>query len=126
MLKSYKELKVWPRAYQLRLEIYQLSKGFPEEEKYRLTAQIRRSALSIPSHIAEGYGRRDKKEYVQALSVSYGSLCELERQALLANDLGYFHKKDLGKFNDNLAEVERMLKVLINSLRDKPSAPFLC
>ena len=123
MLKSYKELKVWQKAYQLCLEFYRLSKSFPEEEKYGLTAQIRRSAVSIPSNIAEGYGRKNKKKYIQVLYVGYGSLCELETQALLASDLGYIHEQDFGKLSANLAEVERMLKALINSLKEKPLNP---
>lgn len=119
MLKSFKGLVVWQKAYQLCLDIYQFSKGFPESEKYGLTAQIRRSALSIPSNIAEGYGRRNKKEYIQALYISYGSLCELETQTMLAHDLGYIHKEYFMGLSETLTEVERMLKALINSLKEK-------
>jgi four helix bundle protein len=123
MLKSYKELMVWQKAYRLCLDIYRISKAFPEEEKYGLTAQMRRSAVSIPSNIAEGYGRKNKKEYVQALYIGYGSICELETQILLANDLAYICANDFQRLQDNLAEVERMLKALINSLKEKPLNP---
>ena len=80
MLKNYKELKVWQKAYELCLKIYKTTKTFPKEERYGLTSQIRRAAVSIPSNIAEGYGRRTTGEYIQALYVVYGSQCELETQ----------------------------------------------
>jgi four helix bundle protein len=74
MLKNYTELKVWQKAYQLCLEIYKVTKNFPREERYGLTAQIRRAAVSIPSNIAEGYGRRTPGEYIQSLYIAYGSI----------------------------------------------------
>lgn len=82
MLKNYKELKVWQRSYQLCLEIYKTTKRFPKEETYGLTSQIRRSAVFIPSNIAEGYGRKTTLEYVRSLYIAYGSNCELETQML--------------------------------------------
>ncbi len=78
MLKNYKELQVWQKAYQFCLEIYKVIKTFPNKEKYGLTSQIRRAAISIPSNIAEGYGRKSSGEYIQFLYVAYGSNCELE------------------------------------------------
>jgi len=78
MLKNYKELKVWQKSYELCLKIYRMTTKFPKEEKYGLTARIRRSAVSIPSNIAEGYGRKTTLDYVSMLYISYGSVCELE------------------------------------------------
>jgi four helix bundle protein len=78
MLKNYKELQVWQKAYQFCLEIYKVTKTFPIGEKYGLTSQIRRAAISVPSNIAEGYGRKSSGEYIQFLYVAYGSNCELE------------------------------------------------
>ena len=98
MLKSYQELKVWEKAYQLCLKIYGLVKNFPVEERYGLSLQLRRSALSIPSNIAEGYGRKTKGEYIHHLYIAYGSWCELETQLLLAVDLGYIKKKEGEEF----------------------------
>ena len=72
MLKNYKELKVWQKSYELCLKIYRMTTKFPKEEKYGLTAQIRRSAVSIPSNIAEGYGRKTTLDYVRMLYISYG------------------------------------------------------
>jgi four helix bundle protein len=119
MLKNYKELKVWQKAYQLCLEIYKITKGFPKEETYGLTSQVRRSAVSIPSNIAEGYGRKTTSEYIRSLYIAYGSNCELETQTLLSGDLGYIEAAKLKKVQDGIGEVERMLKALIRSLGSK-------
>jgi len=89
MLKNYKELKVWQKAYQLCIKTYKITKGFPREERYGLTSQIRRATVSVPSNIAEAYGRKTTQEYIQALFMAYGSNCELETQILLSGDLGY-------------------------------------
>lgn len=123
MLKSYKELNVWQKAYQLCLNIYKATQDFPSEEKYGLTSQIRRAAVSVPSNIAEGYGRKSTKEYLQLLYIAYGSVCELETQLLLSSDLGYGKAVDLEKLQQDIGDVERMLKGLIKSLEIKHLAP---
>lgn len=123
MLKNYKELRVWQKAYQLCVEVYRITRNFPKEERYGLTSQIRKAAVSVPSNIAEGYGRKTTREYVQALYVAYGSNCELETQVLLSGDLGYIEADDLEKLQKNLGDIERMLKGLINSLKNKHSNP---
>ena len=84
VLKNYKELKVWQKSYELCLKIYRMTTIFPKEEKYGLNAQIRRSAVFIPSNIAEGYGRKTTLDYLWMLYILYGSVCELEAQILLA------------------------------------------
>ena len=123
MLKNYKELKVWQKSYDLCLEIYTITAKFPKEELYGLTSQIRRSAVSIPSNIAEGYGRKTTLDYIRMLYISYGSVYELETQILLAGDLGFIEKGVLGRVLKDIAEIERMLKALIKSLENKPSKP---
>jgi len=123
MLKNYKELKVWQKSYQLCLEVYRITRGFPAEEKYGLTSQIRRAAVSVPSIIAEGYGRKTTREYVRSLYLAYGSNCELETQILLSNDLGYMKAQEKEKLQENIEEVERMLKALIKSLENKRLTP---
>ena len=123
MLKNYKELKVWLKSYQLCLNIYKITKGFSKEEKYGLTSQIRRAAVSVPSNIAEGYGRKTTPEYIRSLYIAYGSNCELETQILLAGDLGYIKSAQLKEVQKDLAEVERMLKALIKSLEKKHLNP---
>ncbi len=94
-LRSFKELIVWQKAYKLVLEIYEFTNNFPKAETYGLTQQIRRAAISIPSNIAEGYGRKHKTDYHRFLSMAYGSLLELETQCLLAVDLGYTKQNNI-------------------------------
>ena len=89
MLKNYKDLKVWQKSYELCLEIYRITAKFPKEEIYGLTSQIRKSVVSIPSNIAEEYGRKTTMDYIRMLYISYGSVCELETQILLAGDFRF-------------------------------------
>ena len=123
MLKNYKELKVWEKAYKLCLDIYTVTKRFPKEEIYGLTSQIRRSAVSIPSNIAEGYGRKTTSEYVRFLYIAYGSVCELETQTMISGDLDYMKKEKLQEVREELGDVERMLKAMIKSLENKHLNP---
>ena len=123
MLKKYKDLTVWQKSYELCLKIYRITAEFPNEERYGLTSQIRRAAVSIPSSIAEGYGRKTTVDYIRMLYISYGSVCELETQILLAGDLGYIEKGELGIARKDVAEIERMLKALITSLENKHLNP---
>ena len=123
MLKNYKDLKVWQKSYQLCLEIYRITAKFPKDERYGLTSQIRRAVVSIPSNIAEGYGRKTTLDYVRMLYISYGSVCELETQVLLAGDLNFIEQGEWGKLEKDIAEIERMLKALIKSLERKPLDP---
>ena len=119
MLKNYKDLTVWQKAYRLCLEMYKLTKTFPKEEIYGLSSQMRRAAVSIPSNIAEGYGRKTTPEYIQSLYIAYGSICELETQLLLSGDLGYIKEKEMEKIQQDVGDIERMLKALIKSLRER-------
>ena len=123
MLKNYKELNVWQKSFELCIEIYRITAKFPNEERYGLTSQIRRSVVSIPSNIAEGYGRKTTVDYIRMLYISYGSVCELETQILLAGDLGFIERGELDIAKTNLAEIERMLKALIKSLENKHLNP---
>ena len=123
MLKNYKELKVWQKSYELCLELYRATKVFPKEEIYGLASQIRRSAVSIPSNIAEGYGRKTTADYVRSLYIAYGSVCELETQTMLCGDLNYMEKERPQELRDKISEVERMLKAMIKSLENKHLNP---
>ena len=110
--KSFKELIVWQKSYKLVLETYKITKQFPNSELYGIVQQMRRAAVSIPSNIAEGYGRRHNAEYKQFLSIAYGSLLELQTQHLLSVDLGYTEQNiDYGNLID---EVGAMLYCMIN------------
>ena len=117
MLKNYKDLLVWQKAYQLCLAVYKATKGYPNEERYGLTSQIRRAAVSVPSNIAEGYGRKTTLEYIRFLYIAYGSNCELETQLLLSGDLGYLEAVKLSALQDETGEVERMLQGTYKILR---------
>jgi len=119
MLKNFKELKVWQKAYKLCLELYRITRNFPTEEKYGLSSQMRRAAISIPSNIAEGYGRKTIPDYVRCLYIAYGSTCELETQPLLSWDLDYLNEDNKNSLLEKINEVERMLMALIKSLENK-------
>lgn len=95
---TFRDLKVWAKAMQLVTKVYNISKGFPNEEVYRLTSQIKRSAISIPSNIAEGYGRNGKKDYLKFLNMSISSLFELQTQIEIAFNLSFIDKKNLNRF----------------------------
>jgi four helix bundle protein len=123
MLKSFKELKVWQKSYKLCLKVYKITKKFPKTEVYSFTSQMRRAALSIPCNIAEGYGRKTTPDYLRFLYMSYGSICELETQTLLAGDLEYIETKSLYELQGDLGEVERMLKALIKSIERRNVNP---
>jgi four helix bundle protein len=113
--KSFKDLIVWQKAYRLVLEVYKITKAFPRSETYGLTQQIRRAAISLPSNIAEGYGRKHKAEYQQFLSIAYASLLELETQYLLSLDLNYIDKNDI--IENLIKEVGSMLYRMIFPIR---------
>jgi len=123
MLKSFKELKVWQKSYKLCLKVYKITKKFPKTEVYSFTSQMRRAALSIPCNIAEGYGRKTTPDYLRFLYMSYGSICELETQILLAGDLEYIETESLSELQSDIGEVERMLKALIKSIERKHLNP---
>ena len=119
MLRNYKDLKVWQKSYLLCLKIYEVTKEYPGEEKFGLSAQSRRASVSVPSNIAEGYGRQSTKQYIQQLYVSYGSICEIETQILPAKDLNYMVEEIFCTIISLTLEVERMLIALIRSLENK-------
>ena len=121
---SFKDLIVWQKSYRLTREIYVFSGQFPKNELYGLVQQLRRAAVSIPSNIAEGYGRRHKAEYGQFLSIAYGSLCELETQYMLAVDLGYCGKDP--RIESLMIEVGSMLYRMMNPKRHTLSAIRPC
>jgi len=88
----YKNLKIWQSSMQLAKNLYEVTKQFPSEEKFGLISQLRRAVVSIPSNIAEGYCRSGQKEKVHFLSISIGSLAEVETQIILSQELGYIDK----------------------------------
>lgn len=110
---SFKDLIVWQKSMLLTAEVYEACKSLPSEENYGISSQIKRSAVSIPSNIAEGYGRKNTKEYVQFLNIAYGSGCELETQLILISDI---YNIDTKLVISRLTEVQKMLFVMKNKL----------
>jgi len=115
-VKNYQELIAWQRAMDLVEEVYKASKNFPREEIYALTSQIRRAAVSIPSNIAEGQGRRTTADFLRHLSIAYGSLREVETQILMAERLGYSGLEQTETVMNRAGEVGRLLNGLMASL----------
>jgi len=115
-IHSYKDLIVWQRAIELVIEIYNLTEKFPKEEIYGLTSQIRRSAVSIPSNIAEGRFRGTKKDYLHFLRIAYGSGAELETQIEISKRLPKTKDLDYIKVGTFLEEVMKMLNTMIRKL----------
>jgi len=115
-MNTYKDLVVWQKAVRLCTEIYAVTKFFPKDELYGLVSQIRRSAVSIPSNIAEGYRRGHKSEFIKFLRIAYGSAAELETQMIISINIGYLNKSQFEKLNLLLTEIMKMLNKLINSL----------
>jgi four helix bundle protein len=118
-LKSYKDLIVWQKAYQLVLLMYKITMNFPKAEIYGLTSQMRRSAISIPSNIAEGYCRQYTGEYLQFLSIAYGSCGELETQILLAKDIEFLDENNFCIAYNLCQEISKMLNSLISSIKKR-------
>lgn len=117
MYQDYKDLLVWQKAMELTTEVYKLIKLLPKEETFALASQMRRSAVSIPSNIAEGKGRNSDKEYSQFLAIAQGSRCELETQLLLCVNLGYLTNEHICYSIQLSNEVGKMLTKLILSLK---------
>jgi len=119
-IKTYRDLIIWQKSLALVTEIYKITKLFPKDETYGLTAQMRRCAVSIPSNIAEGYGRNSSSDYVRFLRIAMGSLYELQTQLEISLDLKYLKTDDFKKFYESSREVERMISSMIRkiSLRD--------
>ena len=93
-MKTYRDLQVWQKSMTLVTEIYKISKGFPKDEAYGLTSQMRRCAISIPSNMAEGYGRNSTNEYLHFLRIATGSLYELQTQMEISMNLYYLNRDE--------------------------------
>ena len=116
MAKSYRELLVWQRAMQLTFAVYRLTAEFPVDERFGLTSQLRRASVSVPSNIAEGYGRGSRGEYKQFLSTARGSTLEVQTQLLIAGELGYSSAESLEPATRLSEETSKMLYSLISKL----------
>ncbi len=118
MVRHHSELEVWKRAHQLALDIYRVTQKFPGEERYGLTAQLRRAAVAIPANLAEGGARQSRKEFLQFCYIARGSASEIDYLLLVARDLGFLPQADYDRLNPESVRIARMLTALIKSLRD--------
>ena len=116
-IRTFRDLIVWQKAMEVVKEIYKLSANLPGEEKYVLTPQLRRAAISIPSNIAEGYGRNSTKDYKRFLQISMGSVYELQTQVEIAFSLGYLEcTEEYPGLQNKLAELVKMLYTLTRKI----------
>jgi four helix bundle protein len=116
-IKSYRDLIVWQKAMALVKDIYLTSQVFPQEELYGLTSQIRKCAVSIPSNIAEGYGRNSTGDYKRFLQIANGSLYELQTQIQIALDLNYITQESFNKVFNLSIEIDKILYTIIQKLK---------
>ena len=108
-MRPHEKLKLWRRAVDFVVRLYALTKSFPQEERFGLTSQIRRAAVSVPANIAEGAGRESDKEFLYFLSNAQGSASELATEILIARELGYLSLRDYEEANDELGHIGRMI-----------------
>ena len=119
-IKRYEDLIAWQKAFALVLRVYEASRGFPADERFGLTQQVRRAAVSIPSNIAEGWGRFSRTDYLRFLDMARGSTFELQTQLKLADALGFLQSHQ--DVHELVGEVERLVSALIRALRNKQNA----
>lgn len=117
-ISSYKDLLIWKKGIVIVVKVYQLTKAFPSEELYALTSQIKRASVSIPSNIAEGYGRNTDKSFSHFIDISRGSLCELETQLIIAKELGFVIDFELyNEILELIIEESKMINAFSKSLK---------
>jgi len=117
-MQTYRELIVWQKAMSLVLKLYIETKSWPKEEVYGLTSQIRRSAVSVPSNIAEGYGRNSTGDYIRFLQIASGSLYEFQTQLEISVQLNYLSEEKYVEINSLSIEIEKMLSSLISKVKN--------
>ena len=119
-INSYKDLIVWQKSFAFAKLVYKLTARFPQSEVYGMTSQICRAAVSIPSNIAEGFGRGSTKERLQFFQIAFGSSSEVETQPLLAKELGFGNVSEYDQLEQLLIEVRKMLNSLLASRKPVP------
>ena len=113
MISSYEDLEIYKRSYKLALKIHERTKKFPETERYDITSQIRRCSKSIPTNIAEGYGRQSKDEFKRFARISLGSCNEIQVHLSFCKDLGYINKEEYEAYQKEYNEIGKMLNASI-------------
>ena len=117
MMNTFREIKVWQKAMEFVTKLYKSTLSFPQEELYGLTSQMRRCAVSIPSNIAEGFGRRSSNDFKRFLQISMGSLFELQTQIEISKNLGYLKGSQFDILYQDLRKIKIMLSSFINSIK---------
>lgn len=113
-IKDFTDLIAWQKGHELALYIYKISKTFPQEERYGLTSQMRRAAVSVPANIAEGFEKRGRKDKINFYNIAQGSLAELKYYIILTRDIGYHNQYD--SLWKQAMDVSRLLSALIKSI----------
>jgi len=116
IVRTHKDLKIWQRSVALVTRVYKLTENFPKSEMWGLTNQIRRAAVSVPSNIAEGSGRKFPRELVQFLHIALGSLAELETQFIIAQNLGFINENEYMSIVQEIQELLRMITAMSNKI----------
>lgn len=118
-IRSHKDLRIWKHGIELVKAVYELCLEIPGDEVYGLQSQVKRSAVSVPSNIAEGFGRKSSKSYAQFLKIARGSLLELETQVIIANELSFLEKSSFEKVINMIEEESKMLNAYIKAIERK-------
>lgn len=116
-MHNYRELKIWHKAIELSVEIYELVADFPSDEKFGIISQLRRASVSVPSNIAEGSSRKSQKEFAHYLSMSLGSLFEIETQLTISNRIKYIDNKNLEEFKIKITDLVKMIMAFKNHIK---------
>ena len=116
-MRDFRKLQIWERSHGIALETYEITRGFPKEEIYGLTSQMRRASISIPTNIAEGCGRDSNADFLRFLYISMGSASELEYLLELAKDLNYLDHDNFESLNFNLIGFRKMMNVFIRKIK---------
>jgi four helix bundle protein len=118
-ISRFRELRAWQLGMELAEHVYLLTDSFPKSETYGMTSQIRRSAISIPSNLAEGHGRTSSKEFLHFIAIAYGSICELETQILLSHRLKYINVNDSETVLALLIETSKTIRGLQKAIKER-------
>jgi len=118
-IKSYRELLIWQKSIQVVTNIYKLTRDFPKEELFGITSKIRRCAISIPSNIAEGFGRNSQGDFKRFLNISLGSTYELQTQIEISQNLEYLNTENYKYLMESCVELEKMMNSLVSKIKAK-------
>ncbi|MBI2967408.1 MAG: four helix bundle protein [Bacteroidetes bacterium] len=122
-ISNFRNLDVWQKAHQLTLEVYRITKNYPQDEKFGLTSQMRRAAVSVPANIVEGFRKFGIKDKVNFYNIAHASLDELRYYFLLSKDLAYINEENLKSLDDSGEEISMMLNGLISSTKRRKIFP---